>query len=228
MSMSEWARKEIEIAITREKEGDYEDEGSMTGYVVACYESALRAFETLIGDGHSGMSIGITKNILMRLIDGKPLSPIEDTPDVWNDISSYGPEKGVTTYQSNRMSALFKDVYDDGKIEYKNVDQYYCVDIKNNSTFNGGVAGRIVREMFPITMPYWPTQPIKVYQKDLLADPKNGDFDTVAILYLIKPDGERVEVNRYFKETTDDWAEIDRAEYDLRVEMENKRLEEFK
>ena len=134
MSMSEWARKEIEIAITREKEGDYEDEGSMTGYVLACYESALRAFETLIGDGHSGMSIGITKNILMRLIDGKPLSPIEDTPDVWNDISSYDPEKGVTTYQSNRMSALFKDVYDDGKIEYKNVDQYYCVDIKNNST----------------------------------------------------------------------------------------------
>lgn len=47
----------------------------------------MRAFESLLGDGHSGMSIGITKNILNRLIDGKPLTPIEDTEDVWNVCS---------------------------------------------------------------------------------------------------------------------------------------------
>lgn len=35
-------------------------------------------------DGHSGMSIGITKNILNRLIAGKPLTPIVDTEDIWD------------------------------------------------------------------------------------------------------------------------------------------------
>lgn len=45
----------------------------------------MRAFESLLGDGHSGMSIGITKNILNRLIDGKPLTPIEDTEEVWGE-----------------------------------------------------------------------------------------------------------------------------------------------
>ena len=124
------------------------------------------------------------------------------------------------------MSALFKDVYDDGRVEYQNVDlYYYCVDMDNNLTFHGGVAGRIVREMFPITMPYWPTQAIKVYQRDVLTDRKNGDFDTVGIFYAIKPDGERIEINRFFKETPDDWVEIDKVEYDLRVDMAHKLLE---
>ena len=38
-------------------------------------------------DGHSGFSIQITKSILNRLIDGKCLTPIEDTPDIWEDVS---------------------------------------------------------------------------------------------------------------------------------------------
>ena len=197
----------------------------MSEYFILCYQSGLKAFEVLMGDGHSGMSIGFTKNILNRLIDGKPLTAIEDTPDVWSDVSEYHREKGVTKYQCNRMSALFKDVYDDGRVEYQNVNQYVCIDIQNNSTFHGGVAWRIVKEMFPITMPYWPTQAIKVYQRDLLTDRKNGDFDTVGIFYVIKPDGERIEINRFFKETPDDWAEIDKAEYDLRVDMAHKLLE---
>ena len=223
MSMSEWAKKEIELACAREKEDD--DEDGMSEYGVLCYQSALKAFEVLLGDGHSGMSIGLTKNILNRLIGGKPLTAIEDTPDVWSDISEYNREKGVTKYQCNRMSALFKDVYDDGRVEYQNVDLYYCVDMDNNLTFHGGVAGRIVREMFPITMPYYPTAPIKVYQRDLLTDRKNGDFDTVGIFHIIKPDGERIEINRFFKETPDDWVEIEAVEYYIRADMARKLLE---
>lgn len=70
MSMLEWAKNEIAIASKRER-GD-KPEGEWD-YGCACYDSALRAFESLLGDGHSGMSIGFTKNILNRLIDGKPL-----------------------------------------------------------------------------------------------------------------------------------------------------------
>lgn len=55
----------------------------MNGYIEMCYKSALKAFNELCDEGHSGMSIQITKSILCRLIDGKPLTEIEDTPDVW-------------------------------------------------------------------------------------------------------------------------------------------------
>ena len=44
--------------------------------IVACYESALRAYRSLERDGHSGMSVQITKSILNRLIDGKCLTPL--------------------------------------------------------------------------------------------------------------------------------------------------------
>ena len=54
---------------------------------------------------------------------------------------------------------------------------------------------------------------------------KHGDFDTKAVLYLTKPDGERVEVNRYFREPESDveeeltyygWIEISKEEYEER------------
>ena len=75
MSMQEWAKKEIEIACARERGDNPEDEWD---YGVACYKGALEAFEVLCGQGHSGYSICFTKQILNRLIDGKPLTPIEE------------------------------------------------------------------------------------------------------------------------------------------------------
>ena len=80
MSMLDWAKREVEIACNKEnpdrKEGEFD-------YGCACYESALKAFESLCDDGHSGCSIGFTKAILNRLIDGMPLTPIEDIDDIW-------------------------------------------------------------------------------------------------------------------------------------------------
>ena len=88
MNMKKWAKREVEIACKKEnpdqKEGEWD-------YGCACYESALKAFDSLMEDGHSGFSIGMTKHILNRLIDGKPLTPIEDVPEVWLDAGSrYG------------------------------------------------------------------------------------------------------------------------------------------
>lgn len=60
MSMMEWAKREVEIASKRERGDKPESEWD--------YGCALKAFESLCGDGHSGFSIGITKGILNRLI----------------------------------------------------------------------------------------------------------------------------------------------------------------
>ena len=85
--MKTWAEKEVEIACARERSNSTE-EGEWN-YGCACYESALKAYKCLMEDGHSGFSISITKHILTRLIEGKPLTPIEDTDDIWNDVSGY-------------------------------------------------------------------------------------------------------------------------------------------
>ncbi len=214
MSMLDWARNEVAIASAaeREQEEPKKEKGFFGqlldrifhkkefNYGSACYDSALRAFKCLSKDEHSGMSIQITKNILDRLIDGKPLTPIEDVPEVWNDIADVSG--GGIKYQCNRMPSLFKEVFPDGHIEYDDVDQCYCEDINAGSTYTCGLESNIIQELYPITMPYIPGDRIKVITEECLAYKKNGDFDTKAIFCCIK-DGEKIEINRFFAEAQD-------------------------
>lgn len=214
MSMEEWAKREIEIACARERGDKNSDEWD---YGCACYESAYKAFQSLVKDEHSGMSIVFTKNILNRLIDGKPLTPIEDTPDVWGGSSAYD---GKTSYQCERMSSFSKDVYLDGRTEYTDVNRVVCV-YKDNPdvAWRNGFITRLIHEEYPITMPYYPSaKPFVAYCTEELSDPKNGDFDTIGVWYVLKPDGEKDTIERFFKETPDSWEEINKEEYFKRIE----------
>lgn len=225
-NMESWAKHEVDLACRREKE---ETEGDDWRYGCGCLTSALEAFNSLCGHGHSGFSIGITKSILNRLIDGKPLTPIKDSDEVWSDISkTYELENGTHMYQCKRMSSLFKEVYADGTVKYSDVERCCGVNINNpNLRYSSGLVDRIVDKLYPITMPYYPsTRLYQVYTEDFLSDPKNGDFDTVGILYLITPDLERVEINQYFKEDPNKgFTEIDEAEYKERKEAAKARME---
>lgn len=219
--MVDWAKREVMIAVNNEKADTNDEDAGMVDYAVGCYNSALKAFMSLTGDGHSGFSIGLTKNILDRLIDGKPLSPIEDTPDVWDDITEWGsPEQGYTEYQCKRMSSLFKKVYTDGTIIYNDVDQFVCRDIKTpDLAYTSGLVNRTVRTMFPITMPYTPSSKRYIVDCDeFLVDEANGDFDTVGILTVTTPENDVVPVNKFFKEdsTTKQFIEITKEEFDSR------------
>ena len=223
MDLKDWAEQEVEIACKKEnpnrKAGEFD-------YGCACYESALKAFNSLTEDGHSGFSIGITKHILNRLIDGKPLTPIEDTYDAWNH-KIIDTHDGYTSYQCKRMSSLFKQVYADGHIEYRDVNRVIAYDIDDpDLTYHTGLADNIVNEMYPVTMPYMPyDRSFKMCFETFLTDKKHGDYDTKAVLYLTKPDGEKVEINRYFREPESDieekhtyhgWVEISKEEYEER------------
>lgn len=44
-----------------------------------------------------------------RLIDGKPLAPIEDTDDIWN-ACSWSDSDSSKLYQCKRIPSLFKHV----------------------------------------------------------------------------------------------------------------------
>ena len=216
--MKDWAENEIRIACERERAGAPEDEWD---YGVACYESAYKAFQSLLEDGHSGMSIMITKDILMRLIDGKPLTPIEDVPEVWQEIKAC---RAVASYRCKRMSSLFKDVYPDGTVKYSDTQRIVGMEVNDNIGYYSGLICDIVDELFPITMPYSPTtQPYKVYTETFLVDQKNGDFDTRAVLYIVQPDGQKTEVNRFFKDVPNGWEEITLEEYNKRKKNQINR-----
>ena len=124
------------------------------------------------------------------------------------------------------MSALFKYVYSDGRIRYKDIDAWVGVDVDDGSTYHSGLVSRIMDEMYPISMPYCPPdKPTKVYCSDFLTDRKNGDFDTRAIFYALRPDGERIEINRFFKEGETGWDEITEEEYRERYILSKERIE---
>ena len=77
-------------------------------------------------------------------------------------------------------------------------------------------------------MPYMPGEPIKVYCEEFLTDKKNGDFDTVGVLYAFKEENgepKKIKINRFFREPFENeeeskefprWAEISKEEYEER------------
>lgn len=232
--MSDWAERECRIACGKENP-DFNFDSDDFDYGCSCYKSALKAYKSLMDDGHSYSSFGFTKNILIRLMEGQPLTPIEDKDffsDELNDMVAeespqYLKDRGLKSdIQCPRMSSLFRKETLDGKVTYHDVARCIMVDVEQPSdTFSSG-SDRILDEMFPITMPYMPPKgKYKIYTQTFLTDRKNGDFDTHALLYVITPDGERIDLNIY---ETDDgkgrWKRITKEEYDA---LQEKRIDKL-
>jgi hypothetical protein len=187
------------------------------------------------------MSIGLTKQILNRLIDGKPLTPIEDKEEDWNYLGedvNHNIKQVVHRYQCNRMGSLFKDVLITGEITYSDVERCYCMDIhKSHSTYQSGLSRYILDNMYPIKMPYYPVDKPYVFRcEEFLTNPKNDDFDTVGIIDLKHPDGNVEPINRYFKfghhtcfpllegsTKSQPWIEINHEEYLERRSKANEK-----
>lgn len=208
MDRIDWAKKEIEIACDKSDE-----------YVQFCYASALKAFESLCEDGHSGYTIQMTRHILDRLIKDEPLTPIIDTDDIWNVSirleSDEGPDASM--YQCKRMTSLFKYVHRDGHIEYRDIDRVICVDVDSEYRYFSSLVGRIIDEKFPIIMPYMPGKPILVQCESFACD---SDCDTIFGIYnaIFTEDmiQKFIPINRFFKDVMNEWVEITKDEYDNR------------
>lgn len=220
--LERWAKREVELACEREKKSAAEaGENEAWDYGCECYKSALKAFQSLCEDDHSGMSIGFTKSILNRLIDCKPLTPIEDSDDIWNDVSEFSGDKPGTRFQCNRMSSLFKEINEDGSIKYTDVDRYFCQDVDSKSTYRTGIVSKLLDELEPIIMPYYPSAvPFAVSCESFLYSPDGGDWDTMGILKMRRPDGSMIDINRFYKENPDGngLVEISENEYLKRKE----------
>lgn len=221
-SMELWAEEEVRIACERQRHHN-DTLGNEWHYDVACYESALKAFRSLLEDEHSETNIRITLRILNRLVNVQPLTPIEDTDDVWIKCGLFFYEKDCDTYQCKRMSSLFKNVYDDGHIKYSDIDRFICVTLGSSTCWYNNFVAKIAEEHFPVTMPYMP-KIYKVICEKFLTDRANGDYDTIGILYILDSAGERKEINRYFTEAEEKgWHEIDLSEYEQCRQMDADR-----
>lgn len=219
MSLDIWAKREVELAKNEAlKSGS---DNCSAHYICECLNSALKAFNSLTEDGHSGASVEQTLMFLQRLVRGFPLTPIdEDTTWVKSNVS----ESGTITYQCARMTSLFKDVDREGNITYSDVHRVVCVDKDDPHApvwYNGFVS-KIVNSIYPIKFPYYTSSdPIIAYVSEHTAS-VNEDFDTMCIDSVKLDNGETVELKRFFKEdpNINSWVEIDAEEYNRRVEIE--------
>lgn len=210
-----WAEKEMVLAgQTCDKEEDWDCDTN-------CYIAALAAFKCLLKDGCAGGRITRTNQILKRLIAGKPLTAIYDDEDIW-DMTCCNESNEYTSYQCNRMSSLFKHVYNDGRIEYYSNSLFDAINIDNHlSTSYNEIIREVMHEKFPIKLPYYPlTEPIIVYFEEFLTDISDGDYDTFGILYALRTIIDTpTEINRFFKKTKNEderWVEIGKEEYEER------------
>jgi hypothetical protein len=217
MTPLELAENEVKLACKKENP-DWD--GKSFDYGCSCYQSALKAYKSVCEDGHSGFSYSITRSILIRLLNELPLTPINDTEDVW-DHSVLNSDSEYESYQCKRKFSLFKTVDKDGNVKYHDTDRAYAIDIKTGDTYHGWVCN-VIDEMFPITMPYYPkVDKYKVYTEEFIAEGYLGDqtdYNTRGVLYCVTPEGEKVEINRYYADTKDSFRmkEISREEYEQR------------
>lgn len=226
--MYDWAEQECRLACKKENP-NFDFDSNDFDYGCSCYKSALKAYKSLMGDGHSGTSFSFTRNILERLMRHEPLTPITDDDFKGGnliyddeDLASMGLKSEI---QCPRMSSLFRKETIDGKVTYCDVNRAYCVNIETPSDTFSSSADNIVDELFPIKMPYLPgKEKYKVYVQTFLTDRKNGDFDTRGIIYLITPDGKRIDINRYYTEKNGEMVEISKDEYD---ELLEKRIDKI-
>ena len=223
MSILEWAKNEVALANQRDSTTtSTENEDTMDDYVSDCYASALKALSALAEDGHSAMSIGVTMSVLNRLVAWKPLTPIteddfvEDESDIHANPEWLKEHHLKSSIHARRYHSLVRNEYEDGSIVYCDYDREYCVDVNDEHeiTFIHSFATRFIHELYPISLPYMPsTEKFLVYMDRFLTDVDDGDYDTVAILGIRTPEGDKLDIKKYYKDTDDGMVEITEQEF---------------
>ncbi len=223
---SEWAESECRIACKGENP-KFNFDGNEFDSRCESYKSALKAFKSLMEDEQKEMDFDLTKSILNRLLEGKPLTPITENDFVEGKghivSDDFLKRCGLKSFiQCTRLRSLYREETLGGEVRYRDAERSYFVDVDNPSrTYFTDC--QFFDEMFPITIPYMPAvEPYKIYERTFLTDEKNGEFDTRNVMYVITPSGERVDLNLYFTEVDGKWKQITKDEYE---ELWSKRVD---
>lgn len=215
MGVFEWAKQEIKLS----RETGWISEKTINPEVPNPYDVAFMTYLYAMNNSN-GAYLETIGEILNRLLNGLPLSPIVDKTENWfpEEIDEGDPYEAV--YQSDRYSSLFKNVYPDGTIEYEDLNLFWCCD-KDDGLNGDHWFSRLVhdtlKDKYPITLPYYPdVEHYSVFVTQTL--------NTFAIWDVRKPNGETDTIERFFKYNEDDetadnlgWVEISRNEYEQLV-----------
>ena len=224
--MTKRVREEVEYAIDCERKSAVEENDyNFLDYVVECYRSALRTYETMAADGHSGMSWSLTRQIFARLAEGKPLKPLNslvDRPQEWIPNNNF--EDDIARFNNKRYSPLLCELTKNGKF-YHDVDRWRFYELDNPDVpWYCGSLSRYMDEHYPITFPYNPVN-IHVRMEELLTDPAHGDYDAQRIIDFVDPEtGETVKVDACFEEVDGEWQEIGKKKWYALRKKHGERL----
>lgn len=215
-SVQDWAHNEVVLAIARARKESNEREIDPDIFATLC-KSALKAYNSLFRDNPEGINLQAAKSILNRLIDGKCLSPIDDTLDIWTEIT-FQPDDPVKHYQCKRMSSLFKGVSADGAVSYSDMERVRVFSNGDSTPYRNNFVTQLIDQLLPIKMPYYPdNHKLSVYREDFRISKSSTDYDTMGILYAIAPAGVKIDIFRYFKANAEEgWTEISKEEYEKR------------
>ena len=202
MTREQWAENECKLLLKREQQPKQEeDDDVLDGYTERCIKSALKAYKSLCEDEHSGMSFSVTRDILIKLMNDEPLTPITEKDFDGVEPSDYGK---YLCYQCPRKTSLFKDVYPDGKVEYVDVERVIFID--KYGSWKSGFVRRLVEEKYPIKFPYCGNGKFYVYGETYTINDKGekidepGEYNTLFINYIKLPDGTVEEWNKEYRD----------------------------
>ena len=224
--MTKRVREEVKYAIECERKSAIEENDySFLDYVVECYRSALRAYETMAADGHSGMSWGLTRQIFNRLAEGKPLKNLnsyDECPEEWASSNIIPDSFGIL--YNNRYPSLCCRVTENGNV-YSDCNRWvFEAPDHPNIPWHNGFLSNYLDEKFPVQFPYCPVT-IHVRVEEILTDPAHGDYDAQHIIDFADPEtGRKVCVNAYFEEVDGKWQEIGKKKWYALRKKHGERL----
>jgi hypothetical protein len=109
-NLVEWAKLELE------RIGDQNDSMQQS-----MNRDILQIVEMFSEQGHSGFSASYALNMITRLLDWKPITPLTGEDDEWCDVPKWDKDKNCQ--QNKRCSAVFRynfdnstAIYIDGKV----------------------------------------------------------------------------------------------------------------
>ena len=215
-----WAKREIELAIENEtKIAERDGLEKQLKTVTECLNKALRAYTELYGDMTNEEST-ITRTIFNSLVNRNPLTPITGSEEEFADVS-YSEE--FKLYQNTRYSSLFKEVWDDGRTVFHDVDRVICVSPDNSVQFTNTFVSQVVEKYIPeLTFPYIPEKFITIVEELYSED---SHYDAIAILSVSTAVNGKMEkvadINKYYK--TEDEQNMEEISVDEYVEMAKTR-----
>lgn len=190
---NEWIKNEISLV-----------KGNLSDEKIKLYEEAEKILLKLLSEDYGMNNIHEIMSIIGRLVNRKPLTPIEDKEEEWYvEKKPILPKncKGISC--GNRITPLVKYTKMDDEVKYIDMDRVECVNLKTRKVFESSFITELVYNMYPITLPYYiPDKNYRVYLSfdDRVAEwVVLGIFRAVWVERLETPNGDIVPIDKCFK-----------------------------